>query len=378
MGGIPRCRGGLAVAALAAAGCGGGPDGYDPTLSYPLRTDPIVVRLPSIPPTRPADPGKLDESLYRFGSLGGAVIEPAKLPDPQKLALRETLTRLFGTPAAPRLPDEVAATDSLLTPVGLANGSRLYRRHCAHCHGLTGDGRGPTGLWLYPHPRDFRQGLFKAAGVNGKPHPTSLARVIRTGVPGTSMPALDLIPDADVSAIAGYVVHLSLRGETEVRATVAAEGEDGSGDVAADAADAAGRAWKQWEAAANPPVPSDMTADGESVRRGSELFTAAGCVACHVDYGRTEQYRYDVWGGTGRVTDLTRGEYRWGREPADLARRVRCGIPGTAMPANPGLTDDQVRDVVAFLQALPAPPRLPADVRDKVYPGPPQDTAISR
>ena len=37
----------------------------------------------------------------------------------------------------------------------------LYRQHCAHCHGITGDGAGPTAAFLNPYPRDYRTGAFK-------------------------------------------------------------------------------------------------------------------------------------------------------------------------------------------------------------------------
>ncbi|MGL6096886.1 MAG: cytochrome c, partial [Fimbriiglobus sp.] len=256
-------------------------------------------------------------------------------------------------------------------------GSVLYRRSCSQCHGLTGDGRGPTGPWLYPHPRDFRQGVFKASAntPGGKPRPADLKRVIKYGVPGTSMPVFDLLPDADVDAIAAYVQHLSVRGEAEFRATAALldDGDEGPAtDPAAEVRTATDTAMSQWLAAAAsaapiPEIPADSTA--ESVRRGHELFLgAAGCVGCHVDYGRAEQFRYDVWGVAGRVADLTGGDRRWGKSADDLARRVKYGSPAAGMPANPLLADDQVRDLVAFLRDLPAPPRLPDDVRARVYP----------
>ncbi|MBV8313662.1 MAG: cytochrome c, partial [Planctomycetaceae bacterium] len=40
-------------------------------------------------------------------------------------------------------------------------GYALYRRHCLHCHGVSGAGDGPTAEFLYPRPRDYRKGLFK-------------------------------------------------------------------------------------------------------------------------------------------------------------------------------------------------------------------------
>jgi hypothetical protein len=48
-----------------------------------------------------------------------------------------------------------------LDPDTLARGSSLYRLQCLHCHGLSGNGRGPTAAWVNPHPRDYRSGVFK-------------------------------------------------------------------------------------------------------------------------------------------------------------------------------------------------------------------------
>ena len=106
------------------------------------------------------------------------------------------------------------------TPVPIAGGRALYQRHCLHCHGLEGNGRGPTGYWVNPHPRDYRQGAFKFTssaqdlGVR-KPRREDLRHVIVQGIEGTSMPSFGLLPPADVDAIISYVIHLSLRGEVE-------------------------------------------------------------------------------------------------------------------------------------------------------------------
>jgi hypothetical protein len=60
----------------------------------------------------------------------------------------------------------------------------LYRRHCAHCHGISGDGRGPTAMILNPYPRDYRPGVFKFKS-NFNPHqPTDDdLRILLDGVP---------------------------------------------------------------------------------------------------------------------------------------------------------------------------------------------------
>ena len=95
---------------------------------------------------------------------------------------------------------------------------------------------------------------------------------------------------------------------------------------------------------------------------------AAGCASCHVDFGRKATFKHDACGVPTRVTDLTGDGLRGGKDPADLFRRVRCGIPLSQMPVAT-LTDDQVWAVVAFLRALPTPRLLPEDVRKAVYPG---------
>jgi mono/diheme cytochrome c family protein len=75
-----------------------------------------------------------------------------------------------------------------------------------------------------------------------------------------------------------------------------------------------------------------------------------------------------------RPANLTAGVYRGGRRPIDLYWRLRGGIPPSGMPALADLSDAELWDVVAFLQALPYPEGgehgLPPSVREKVYPAP--------
>jgi mono/diheme cytochrome c family protein len=248
---------------------------------------------------------------------------------------------------------------------------------------MTGDGRGPTGLWVYPHPRDFRRGAFKfvSTGDGGKPRRADLVRTLRDGLRGTAMPAFGLLPDEQRDLMAGYVTFLSLRGQVEFQ-TLAAVLSDGDGDPAGFARErltAALAAWEKAEAAPpapTPPTPADEAGKQspehlESVRRGYGLFTAAGgssCITCHEDFGRKATYRYDVWGTVVRPADLTAGQYKGGNRPEDLYHRVRGGIQPSGMPAHPALTDRQVWDLVHFVRALPYPRELPPDVRSAVYP----------
>ncbi len=84
-------------------------------------------------------------------------------------------------------------------------GERLYQENCAFCHAADGTGRNWIGAFLTPHPRDLTRAA--AAGVT----PERLREVIRTGVPGTSMPAWGgVLDEAQVQALVRYVTRAFL------------------------------------------------------------------------------------------------------------------------------------------------------------------------
>lgn len=111
---------------------------------------------------------------------------------------------------------------------------------------------------------------------------------------------------------------------------------------------------ERWERTArerlDPPGPP-------SVARGAALF-ATYCAVCHGRQGR----------GDGRYAEQLRDPYLNLRKPGfvfvppdaptaqGLARIVRFGLPTTAMPGHEWLDRQQVADLVAFVQTLPAPP----------------------
>jgi mono/diheme cytochrome c family protein len=362
----------LAALAFVSAGCGEKP-GYPPTLEYPSRADRLVLRVPTAQPTGTGEPGKLEAELAALDSLGGQTLDPGSLPKPARDQVDVLLTELFGPPAAPQVKDDRAG----LATERLVEGSRLYRRHCLQCHGLSGDGRGPTGQWIYPHPRDFRRGAFKytTTGDGGKPRTADLARTVRDGLKGTGMPAFGLLPESDRDLLVGYVKFLSLRGQTEFFALrTAFEDEEFDKGVLARFVNE----WVKAEAAPTiqtRPVPDDAVKQSPehlaSVRRGFDLFTAKGttdCMTCHEDFGRRTTYRYDVWGTVVRPAELTAGGFKGGDRPESLFHRIRDGIQPSGMPAHPSLKDDQVWDLVWFVRATPFPRELPEDVRSKVYP----------
>ncbi|MBX3417301.1 MAG: cytochrome c [Pirellulaceae bacterium] len=145
------------------------------------------------------------------------------------------MAALFGTPDEPAFPFPAndASPFRALVSLGNLNASAgpvasvkdgkenlgLYRKHCANCHGLAGDGAGPVALTLNPYPRDFRLGKFKFKSTPLRVPPTDedLVRVIRHGIPGTGMPAFPNMPPDEMEAIVDYVKYLAIRGEVERR-----------------------------------------------------------------------------------------------------------------------------------------------------------------
>jgi mono/diheme cytochrome c family protein len=323
--------------------------------------------------------------------------------------LDKVLKNLFGTPANPKVDlgedddNKKIADGARLDEKTLAEGSRLYRRHCLHCHGLTGDGHGPTGPWVNPHPRDYRLGKFKFTSSDQpsgsrKARREDLLRTLKQGVEGTSMPSFALLDEeTELQPIISYIIHLSLRGQIElgVLADVLGPNADKDAGVDEDAIrEKLDNLWKTWvgtekkhistgKVPAYASVPEGQLSDAEkterkkeldaSIRRGFDQFTtgSAQCLKCHNDFGRPNDgaYRYDDWGTIVRPANLTAGVYRGGRRPLDLYYRIHSGINGSGMPAyiNSPLSSEQVWDVVNFLEALPFPNMLPPEVREQVY-----------
>lgn len=382
--------------------------GYSDDVLYPVREDAIVEK-PTADPPRFERPGQFAFQLPIFVENGGKRYEPSALTSDQRAAFDRLLTKLFGTPAHPQVNgiDADAKKELQLDDATLARGSQLYRRHCLHCHGVSGDGRGPTAAWVNPHPRDYRAGYFKfVSDLSVKPRRDDLRRTLKQGIEGTSMPTFGLLPDEEIDAIISYVIHLSIRGQVEMdqmkpiladkdtKTAAVSEGVEGEDGLLVNIV----KAWTDAESESQRVIvgPYPFKTDEErleSVSRGHRLFlglsaapggaAGASCISCHEDYGRKNVYKYDTWGTITRPRDLTVDVYRGGRRPLDLYWRVAQGINGTAMPGyvNENLRkpdnelqkprakwNQEVWDLVNFIQALPYKQMLPEDVRQQVYP----------
>ena len=293
-------------------------------------------------------------------------------------------------------------------PVGRAEDEierGLFRKHCVNCHGITGDGYGSAAALLAPYPRDFRRGTFKfkSTPAGFKPTREDLIHTLEHGVPGTAMPSFAALNQSrefsqDIDHLAEYIRYLAIRGETERRliAKVVREGAtlDPTNAELQEVAIAVARRWQESESAQTivPSAPSLSEAEmEESIERGREWYASelTACVKCHGPEGLGDglSQDYDEWtkdwtvlagidpkhpkewkemklfGALKPVIDRPRNfawhAYRGGDGREYLFRRLVLGIEGTPMPpvarasgGNPGLTDDQIWDLVHYILSL--------------------------
>lgn len=263
--------------------------------------------------------------------------------DSYQQEVADVLAAMFGTPDEPYAFPESGLDQNLLKlAAGAAYsdaegvGYGLYRRHCVHCHGITGDGQGPTARFLNPYPRDYRQGVFKFKSTYNPARPTDedLLRVLNNGVPGTSMPSFSLLSETELEALVEYVKYLSMRGEMEQKliqyvydelGEEEIEGEDGEitierlpldpslapeqGEIIKELLAEVITPWQEAAEQVIVPVEEEIPADerspeeiAESIAKGRELFagTRANCFTCHGPTGL----------GDGQTTDFD----NWSKE----------------------------------------------------------------
>lgn len=365
------------------------------------------------------------DAEFRTNHVYAAVLEnqfKTNIERQQLQNVKDVVAGLFGTPDEPRVPQladvdlssvidqrmlELAAGPVKRDNVDTATG--LYREHCAHCHGVSGDGAGPTAAFLNPYPRDYRRGIYKFKSTPSLTPPTDedLHRTLYEGIAGTSMPSFKLLPRNERESLVHYVRYLSIRGEVERRLIgliitdldpgellidLSKDDRDQDDTVRAEVADVAQK-WLDAEGLATtvPPRP-DVSMD-ESIAKGRKLFfgTVANCVKCHgpTAIGDGVVNDYDEWTKELNPTastpehlamletlgampvrnirprNLRMNEYRGGRRPIDLYWRIHNGIAGSPMPAasmrpdgalenDTRLTPDDIWHIIDYVRNLPS------------------------
>ena len=187
-------------------------------------------------------------------------------------------------------------------------GRVVYRRACAACHGNAGDGNAPVARYLDPRPRDFTFGIYKFSSTpfGMLPSDDDLYRVVREGVPTTTMPAFErLLTEQERRDVVAYIKTFSENFEVMP--------------------------------AADPIViPDEPEVSAEAVRDGKHIYMLTGCWTCHgprgTGAGDAATVLEDAWGQVVRPVDFTKGSYKSGHGSQAIFRAIESGIMGTPMP----------------------------------------------
>ncbi len=236
-----------------------------------------------------------------------------------------------GTAERPSKVEPIARTEIQnleSSPALLAQGERVYTKHCMRCHGDQGDGTGELSSSLHPQPTDFTAGVFKFRSTPTGQLPTrdDLFRTISVGVAGTSMSDYGDLSEPDRRAVVEYVRNFSSRFREE---------------------------------SAGEPIlaPPSRSVTPDAAQRGQELYTHMFCQACHGEHARGDgplaQSLSDTNGRSIQPADLTKTRLKSGKGPHAIYRSLVTGLDGTPMPSyGDSLTQEEAWDLALYVASL--------------------------
>lgn len=207
-------------------------------------------------------------------------------------------------------------------------GQRLFKRRCAICHGIEGDGKGEGAYMLQTKPRDFTAGVYKfrSTPTGSLPSDEDLYITITRGIRGTAMVPQTGLTASEKWSVIYYIKTLSGRFSREEHDTLVKIPEAGS------------------------PV-------AELIKKGQAVYDRARCWECHGTEGRgngpkAEKLR-DDWGYRISPRDFKYEPFKRGLTTEDIFLTVTTGLDGTPMASfGDSLNKEELLSVAAYVKSL--------------------------
>jgi mono/diheme cytochrome c family protein len=208
----------------------------------------------------------------------------------------------------------------------IGKGGAIYKHMCVYCHGVDGNGGGKATAYLYPWPRDFRNGVFKYRSTpsGSLPLDKDLYRTIAKGIPGTAMPAwVDSLAEEEIWSVIEYIKTFSDKFKNSKP---------------------------------KPPIVIGAlpNVSEELLKKGQKLFSASKCNQCHgTDLkgdGPLADDLFDIWEHRAFVYDLTDpNNFKRGFDIKSIYLTLTSGVDGTPMKDYTGLSDSERWAISAFI-----------------------------
>ncbi|MFO0722474.1 MAG: c-type cytochrome [Myxococcota bacterium] len=265
--------------------------------------------------------GKDASTSFTFKGAEAGEPPPKTGDDELRLALAATRSAIETLAANQRAADRERL---------MRDGEPLFLRYCATCHGLRGDGQGPSAQFTTSPPRDFTRGTYKFRMTPAGAPPTleDLIRTITVGVRGTHMPGWKgRLTRQQIRTLAQYLTTLS--------------------DVF----------WSDAPPAALLEIPPETQNDASSVARGKELYGRMQCGTCHgargYGDGAAAAALRDDWAQVITPANFAQGVVKGGCCGAPIYRAISTGIGGTPMPSfGAAMSPEERWDLVHYVLSL--------------------------
>jgi mono/diheme cytochrome c family protein len=211
--------------------------------------------------------------------------------------------------------------------VSLDYGKQIFLQHCAHCHGLAGDGQGWDGQYLNPTPADFRDMAGMTMGPNAQGE--HLAKVT-FGIKDTAMPYWgEWMPESMRWDAVKYLMGAFMQG-LPVNQSIY---ESSGGQIAANYVTASSQVFLD----EGHTIPTDQ---------GADLYQSY-CATCHGDDGQGQ--------GPGTEGNASGSPAAF---PADMGEayifwRIWEGIPQSVMyPFQWLLSDAEIWSITLYVNDM--------------------------